>query len=142
MESTNANIKETLQINVKKMVVHSKLRRSEKKMSEMDLDLEREKEIERLKEIFTLENAIKYYKRFSDENPYKCKWVDDLEGEMIQFAYKSGKEIVIERIHFDDIADAGEWEHIKNHEHGSEMIFSPNDLANLLIQDRIWCRGV
>lgn len=106
-------------------------------MSEIELDQEREMELKRLKQIFTLEKAIKHYKKFSDENPYKCTWAEGLKGEMIQFAYKSGEEIIIERIHIDDFADAGEWEQL-NHEHGSEMIFSVKDLEKLIIQNNFW----
>ncbi len=44
---------------------------------------ERNTKLNRLKEIFTLENAIKYYKKFSEDNPYTCTWVDGLEGNFI-----------------------------------------------------------
>jgi len=85
-------------------------------------------EINPIKKLFTLENAIKFYKKFSDENPFKCNWV--LERELIQFAYKSGDELVVERIHVDDLEDAGSWDSI-GYQHGTEMIFSPSDLKDL-----------
>ena len=100
-------------------------------MSENNLIGQEEKlEVNPIKEIFTLENATNFYKKFSDNNPYKCSWVSGLEGELIQFIYKSGDEIVIERIHIDDLADAGDWDHI-GYQHGTEMIFSLSDLKDL-----------
>lgn len=110
-------------------------------MSETISDQERDKELERLKELFTLENAIKYYKKFSEDNPYKCTWADGLEGELIQFAYKLGEEIVVERIHIDDLADAGDWDHV-SYTHGTEMIFSEKDLKQLVLRNSLWRRGV
>lgn len=102
---------------------------------------DREKELEQLKEIFTLENAINYYKKYSKEDPYSCTWVDGMEGEMIQFAYKSGEEIVVERIHIDDLEDAGDWDHV-NYKHGTEMIFSKDDLVKLILKNHLWKKGV
>ena len=100
-------------------------------MSENNLVGQEEKlEVNPIKETFTLENAIKYYKYFSENSPCKCSWVSGLEGELIQFIYKSGDEIVIERIHIDDLADAGDWDHI-GYQHGTEMIFSLSDLKDL-----------
>ena len=92
--------------------------------------LEEEVEINPIKEIFTLENAIKFYKKFSDDNPYKCSWVSGLEGELIQFIYKSGNELVVERLHVDDLEDAKNWSGI-GCQHGTEMIFSLSDLKDL-----------
>ncbi len=100
-------------------------------MSENNLVGQEEKlEVNPIKETFTLENAIKYYKKFSDNNPYRCSWVSGLEGELIQFIYKSGNELVVERIHIDDLADAGDWDRI-GYQHGTEMMFSLNDLKGL-----------
>lgn len=104
------------------------------KMSEINLiksDQEREANSKRLKELFTLENASKYYKKYSEDNSYTCTWVSGLEGELIQFAYNFGDEIVIERIHIDDLDDAGDWEHM-GYQHGTEMIFSVKDLKDLI----------
>ena len=100
-------------------------------MSTTKSDQENEANIKRLKELFTLENASKYYKKYSEDNPYKCTWVDGMEGEEIQFIYKSGEELVIERIHIDDLEDAGDWDHI-GYQHGTEMIFSVKDLKDLV----------
>jgi len=83
-----------------------------------------------IKHIFTLENAIKFYKKFSDDNPYKCSWVEGLEGELIQFVYKSGDELVVERIHIDDLEDAKDWNGL-GYQHGTEMMFSSSDLKDL-----------
>jgi hypothetical protein len=100
-------------------------------MSENNLiDQEGEMKVNSIKEIFTLENAIKFYKKFSDDNPYKCSWVSGLEGELIQFVYKSGDELVVERIHVDDLEDAKDWDHI-GYQEGTEMIFSLGDLKDL-----------
>ena len=100
-------------------------------MSENNLVGQEEKlEVNPIKEIFTLENATNFYKKFSDNNPYKCSWVSGLEGELIQFIYKSGDELVVERIHIDDLADAGDWDHI-GYQHGTETIFSLSDLKDL-----------
>jgi hypothetical protein len=102
-----------------------------KKVSENNVSgQEGEVEINPIKEIFTLENAIKFYKKFSDNNPYKCSWVSGLEGELIQFIYKSGNALVVERIHVDDLEDAKDWDHI-GYQHGTEMIFSMGDLKDL-----------
>ena len=99
-------------------------------MSENNLIGQREKlEVNPIKEIFTLENAIKFYKKFSDDKPYKCSWL--FEGELIQFIYKYGDEVVVERIHVDDLEDAGGWDHI-GYQHGTEMMFSLNDLKDLV----------
>jgi len=87
-------------------------------------------EINPIKKLFTLEKAIKFYKKYSDNAPYKCTWVQGLEGELIQFAYKSGDELVVERIHVDDLEDARSWDSI-GYQHGTEMIFSPSDLKDL-----------
>jgi hypothetical protein len=87
-------------------------------------------EVNPIKEIFTLENAIKFYKKFSEENPYKCSWVQGFENELIQFAYKSGGELVVERIHIDDLEDAKDWSGV-GYQHGTEMMFSLNDLKDL-----------
>lgn len=92
------------------------------------MDQEEIKENHALKELFTLENATNYYKKYSDDNPYKCSWV--FEGELLQFAYKSGGELIVERLHIDDLEDAGDWEHI-GYQHGTEMIFSLSDLKDL-----------
>ena len=94
------------------------------------IDREGEVGVNPIKEIFTLENAIKFYKKFSDNNPYKCSWVSSFEGELIQFIYKSGDELVVERIHVDDLEDAGDWDHV-GYQHGTEMIFSLSDLKDL-----------
>lgn len=94
------------------------------------IDQEGEVEVNPLSKIFTLENAIKFYKKFSDDNPYKCSWVSGLEGELIQFAYKSGNELVVERLHVDDLEDAKNWSGI-GCQHGTEMIFSLGDLKDL-----------
>jgi len=94
------------------------------------IDQEEEVKVNPIKEIFTLENAIKLYKKFSADDPFKCSWVSGLEGEMIQFAYKSGNELIVERIHIDDLEDAKDWSGI-GCQHGTEMIFSLTDLKDL-----------
>ena len=100
-------------------------------MSENNLiDQEGKVEINPIKEDFTLENAIKFYKKFSEDNPYKCTWVQGFEGELMQFIYKSGDELVVERLHIDDLEDAGDWDHI-GYQHGTEMMFSLSDLKDL-----------
>ena len=109
-------------------------------MAEVETDQDRELKIKRLKELFTLENASKHYKRYSEANPYKCTWVDGLEGEQIQFAYKLEDEIVIERIHSDDLEDAGDWEHL-GFQHGTEIIFSVKYLEMLLLHNHTLCEG-
>lgn len=84
-----------------------------------------------IKETFTLENATNFYKKFSESNPYKCTWVQGFEGELIQFVYKSGDELVVERFHVDDLEDAGDWDHV-GYQHGTEMMFSLSDLKDLV----------
>ena len=93
------------------------------------IDHDQEK-MKRIKEVFSLKNATEYYKHYSDNNRYKCSWVSGMEGELIQFIYKSGDDLVIERIHIDDLEDAGYWGNLK-YNHGTEMIFSLKDLVNL-----------
>jgi len=100
-------------------------------MSENNIiDQEEKGKINPLDAIFTLENAMKFYKKFSENNQYKCSWVPGMEGELIQYAYKSGDELVVERIHVDDLKDAGDWDHV-GYQHGTEMLFSLADLKYL-----------
>ena len=100
-------------------------------MSENNIiDQEEKGKINPLDAIFTLENAMKFYKKFSENNQYKCSWVQGMEGELIQYAYKSGDELVVERIHVDDLEDAGDWDHV-GYQHGTEMLFSLADLKDL-----------
>lgn len=96
----------------------------------IDPDQESEDKMKQIKEIFTLENATEYYKQYSDNNRYKCSWVSGMEGELIQFTYKSGNELVVERLHIDDLEDAGDWENL-NYKYGTEMMFSLKDLVKL-----------
>ncbi len=100
-------------------------------MSENNLLGQEEKlEVNPIKEIFTLENAIKFYKKFSKNDPYKCTWVQGFENELLQFVYKSGNELVVERLHIDDLEDAGGWDRV-GYQHGTEMMFSLSDLKDL-----------
>ena len=100
-------------------------------MSENNIiDQEEKGKINPLDAIFTLENAMKFYKKFSDDRPFKCSWVQGMEGELIQYAYKSGGELIVERIHIDDLEDAGDWDHV-GYQHGTEMLFSLADLKDL-----------
>jgi len=100
-------------------------------MSENNIiDQEEKGKINPLDSIFTLENAMKFYKKFSENKQYKCSWVPGMEGELIQYAYKSGDELVVERIHLDDLEDAGDWDHV-GYQHGTEMLFSLADLKDL-----------
>jgi hypothetical protein len=102
-----------------------------KKMSENNLvGQEGKVGINPIQKIFTLENAIKLYKKFSKNDPYKCTWVQGFENELLQFVYKSGDELVVERLHIDDLEDAGDWDHV-GYQHGTEMMFSLNDLKDL-----------
>ena len=94
------------------------------------IDQEGEVEVNPINKIFTLENATNFYKKFSKNDPYKCTWVQGFENELIQFIYKSGDELVVERIHIDDLEDAKDWDHV-GYQHGTEMMFSLSDLKNL-----------
>ena len=100
-------------------------------MSENNIiDQEEKGKINPMDSIFTLENAMKFYKKFSENNQYKCSWVQGMEGELIQYAYKSGDELVVERIHVDELEDAGDWDNV-GYQRGTEMVFSLDDLKDL-----------
>lgn len=105
--------------------------------SELKEKLEREKELERIKSIFTLDNMkYKFLPEDIPESNYYCDWTEGFEGEEIKLIYRdclTGKpedfQIVVLRVHIDALQGT-DWL-VLDYNCVEEIIFTPEEIASM-----------